>query len=79
MTLDGNLSRLKLASGELNPGLLCMSQVCESFFSNESFCTYLLIEGAKLARANMPHKTEIAGKPPVKPEWKMQNPQDIQR
>ena len=38
LTLDGlrKLSRLKLASGESNPGLLCMRQVCESFFSNES-------------------------------------------
>ncbi|XP_015779748.1 PREDICTED: TCDD-inducible poly [ADP-ribose] polymerase-like [Acropora digitifera] len=33
---------------------------------------------AKQEKANMPHKTGIAEKPPIKPEWKMPEPQNIQ-
>ena len=42
-------------------------------------CTYLLIVKAKQEKANMPHETGIAEKPPIKPEWKMPEPQNIQR
>ncbi|XP_015779743.1 PREDICTED: uncharacterized protein LOC107357618 [Acropora digitifera] len=34
---------------------------------------------AKQEKANMPHETGIAEKPPIKPEWKMPEPQNIQR